>query len=135
MTGAYSAMTAWIVVTSVSKSSTGRLMETFMTQVSGTIRNRPVPTTIGAHRSLKVSTSPSLPGAHRFRRAAAGGCAVALPIAAEVLAPRLTRHGGRDRVRGRAGVFGPGRREPVHTSPSSRARRTASLRRFTPSFR
>lgn len=39
MTSAYSVMTAWMAVTSVSKSSTSWLIDTLMTDVSRTIRN------------------------------------------------------------------------------------------------
>ncbi|MEU4100106.1 hypothetical protein AB0F16_05710 [Streptomyces tanashiensis] len=68
MTRAYRVMTAWIAVTSVSKSSTSWLMETFMTEVSSTIRNWAAPSTIRARQRLTVATSPDPDCRYRRQR-------------------------------------------------------------------
>ncbi|MEU4910634.1 hypothetical protein [Streptomyces fradiae] len=72
MTSAYRVMTAWMAVTSVSKSSTNWLMETFMTDVSRTIRNWAVPRTARARQCFTRPPHRIGPERRWAARAAAG---------------------------------------------------------------
>src|SRR3954453_2161447 len=55
ITSVYSVMVAWIAVMSVSKSSTSWLIDTFITEVSSTMRNCAVPSAANARHLFTIA--------------------------------------------------------------------------------